>query len=140
MWPLWSSQCWPPLWINPSRKVGPFVQSELFASSWTRPRIPKTSNNLFPSHSRRIFFLDQVVLMCHNLSDQEALQMHHVKAHDVTAFASSKTFQGGVSLDQVLLACRWRFHNTFTKFYLKDVARVDFELYRLGPIVEAQQI
>ena len=28
----------------------------------------------------------------------------------------------GVSLEQILSACHWKSHNTFTQFYLKDVA------------------
>ena len=31
-------------------------------------------------------------------------------------------------------------HNTFTQFYLKDVAWADSELFYLGPVVAAQQI
>ena len=62
------------------------------------------------------------------------------KAHDVRAFAASKAFQSGVSLEQILSACHWKSHNTFTQFYLKDVAWADSELYHLGPVVAAQQI
>ena len=35
---------------------------------------------------------------------------------------------GGVS------ACHWKAHNTFTQFYLKDVAWADSELYHSGPV------
>ena len=73
------------------------------------------------------------------LSDQEALNLHWVKAHDVRAFAPSKGFQLGVSLEQILSASHWK-HPTFTQFYLKDVARADSELFYLGPVVAAQQI
>ena len=66
--------------------------------------------------------------------------LHQVKAHDVRAFAASKAFQSGVSLEQILAACHWKSHNTFTQFYLKDVAWADSELYHLGPVVAAQQI
>ena len=45
-----------------------------------------------------------------------------VKAHDVRAFAASKAFYGGVSMDQIMQACHWKSHNTFTRFYLKDLA------------------
>ena len=58
-----------------------------------------------------------------------------VKAHDVRAFAASKAFQSGVSLEQILSACHWKSHNTFTQFYLKDVAWADSKLYHLGPVV-----
>ena len=65
---------------------------------------------------------------------------HQVKAHDVRAFADSKAFQLGVSLEQILSACHWNLLYTFTQFYLKDVAWADSELYHLGPVVAAQQI
>ena len=85
-------------------------------------------------------WIKQTVILCYELSDQEAHTIHQVKAHDVRAFAASKAFQSGVSLEQILSACHWKSHNTFTQFYLKDVAWADSELYHLGPVVAAQQI
>ena len=85
-------------------------------------------------------WIKQTVLLCYQLSDHEAQAIHQVRAHDVRAFAASKAFQGGVSLDQILSACHWKAHNTFTQFYLKDLAWADSELYHLGPVVAAQQI
>ena len=66
--------------------------------------------------------------------------LHQVKAHDVRAFAASKAFQSGVSLEQILSACHLKSHNTFTQFYLKDVAWADKELFHLGPVVAAHQV
>ena len=74
------------------------------------------------------------------LSDQEALALHQVKAHDVKAFTASKAFQSGASLEQILSACHWKSHNTITQFYLKDLAWADTELFHLGPVVAAQQV
>ena len=85
-------------------------------------------------------WIKQTVLLCSQLSKEDAQQLHQVRAHDVRAFAASKAFQGGVSLDQILSACHWKSHNTFTQFYLKDVAWADSDLYHLGPVVAAQQI
>ena len=85
-------------------------------------------------------WIKQTVILCYELSDQEAHTLHQVKTHDVRAFAASKAFQSGVSLEQILSACHWKSHNTFTQFYLKDVAWADSELYHLGPVVAAQQI
>ena len=85
-------------------------------------------------------WIKQTVILCYELSDQEALTLHQVKAHDVRAFAASKAFQSGISLDQILSACHWKSQNTFTQFYLKDVARADSELFHLGPVVAAQQV
>ena len=39
--------------------------------------------------------------------------------HDIRAFAASKAFYGGVSVDQIMQACHWKAHNTFTN--LKDL-------------------
>ena len=83
-------------------------------------------------------WIKQTVILCYELSDQEALTLHQVKAHDVRAFAASKAFQSGISLDQILSACHWKSHNTFTQFYLKDVAWADSELFHLGPVVAAR--
>ena len=50
-----------------------------------------------------------------------ALDLVQVKAHDIRAFAASKAFYGGVSVDQIMQACHWKAHNTFTNFYLKTL-------------------
>ena len=60
-------------------------------------------------------WIKQTVILCYELSDQEAHTLHQVKAHDVRAFAASKAFQSRVSLEQILAACHWKSHNTFTQ-------------------------
>ena len=85
-------------------------------------------------------WIKQTVILCYELSDHKAHALHQVKAHDVRAFAASKAFQSGVSLEQILAASHWKSHNTFTQFYLKDVAWADSELFHMGPVVAAQQI
>ena len=64
-----------------------------------------------------------------------------VKAHDIRAFSASKAFYGGVSVDQIMQACHWKAHNSFTNFYLKDLtwSNNDNNMY-LGPVVAAQQV
>ena len=85
-------------------------------------------------------WIKQTVLLCYQVSDEDSHKLLQVKAHDVRAFAASKAFQGGVSLEQILSACHWKAHNTFTLFYLKDLAWTDSDLHHLGPIVAAQQV
>ena len=51
--------------------------------------------------------------------------LHLVKAHDLIAFAASKDFNTGISLDQFYKPAIGSQNNTFTQFYLKDVARAD---------------
>ena len=67
-------------------------------------------------------WIKQTVILCNELSDQESVTLHQVKAHGVRAFAASEAFQSGASLEQLLSAYQWKTHNTFTQFYLKDVA------------------
>ena len=64
-----------------------------------------------------------------------------LKAHDIRAFTASKAFYSGVSVDQIMQACHWKAHNTFTNFYLKDLTWSDNDnnMY-LGPVVAAQQV
>ena len=50
-------------------------------------------------------WIKQTMILCYELSDQEAHTLHQVKAHDVRAFAASKVFQSGVSLDPILSVC-----------------------------------
>ena len=49
-------------------------------------------------------WIKKTMILCYELADQENLDLHQVKAHEVQAFAASKAFQGGVSLDQILSA------------------------------------
>ena len=69
------------------------------------------------------------------------MDLVQVKTHDIWAFGSFKAFYGGVSVNQIMQACHWKAHNTFTNFYLKDLTWSDNDnnMY-LGPVVAAQQV
>ena len=127
-------QPWPQLWIDLNRTSDLWQNKELvfvsFKKGFDKDISPATISS----------WIKQTVILCYELSDQEAHTLHQVKAHDVRSFAASKAFQSGVSLEQILSACHWKSHNTFTQFYLKDVAWADTVLYHLGPVVAAQQI
>ena len=125
------------LWIDPSSRIDLCVQSEPCATIWTGLPTSGFDKDISPA---TISWIKQTVILCYELSDHHAHTLHQVKAHDIRAFAASKVFQSGVSLEQILSACHWKSHNTFTQFYLKDVAWADSELYHLGPVVAAQQI
>ena len=62
-------------------------------------------------------WLKQTILLCYKQADQQALDLVQVKAHDIRAFAASKAFYGGVSVDQIMQACHWKAH--FYKFLPK---------------------
>ena len=95
----------------------------------------------FPPFLTLSSWLKQTILLCYKQADQQALDLVQVKVHDIRAFAASKAFYGGVSVDQIMQACHWKAHNTFTNFYLKDLTWSDNDnkLY-LGPVVAAQQV
>ena len=86
-------------------------------------------------------WLKQTILFCYKQADQQALDLVQVKAHDIRAFAASKAFYGGVSVNQIMQACHWKAHNTYLNFYLKDLTWSDNDnnMY-LGPVVAAQQV
>ena len=63
-----------------------------------------------------------------------------VKVPDIRAFAASKAFYGGVSVDQIMQACHWTAHNTFTNFYLKDLTWSDNDNNMFLAQVAAQQV
>ena len=81
-------------------------------------------------------WLKQTILLCYKQVDQQALDLVQVKTYDIRAFVGSKAFYGGVSVDQIMQACHWKAHNTFTNFYLKDLTWSDNDsnMY-LGPVV-----
>ena len=77
VWLQWSYQPWPPLWISHSRVTGPCVQSEPFGITWTRPQV--FDKDISPATISS--WIKQIVILCYELSDQEALTLHQVKAH-----------------------------------------------------------
>lgn len=73
--------------------------------------------------------------------DTAAIANCGARAHDIRALAASWAFRSGVALEDVMSACSWRSHNTFTSFYLKDISLSNPEgQISLGPIVAAQQM
>ena len=70
------------------------------------------------------------------------MELLGVKAHDSGAFPASKDFYGEVSMDQIMQVCHWKSHNTFTRFYLKDLAGQDQTegSYHLGAFIAPQQV
>ena len=85
-------------------------------------------------------WLKQTILLAYANSDSESQQLYQVKAHDVRSMAASLAFKGGISLNEILQACFWKSHNTFTNFYLKDLCWHNGQILKLGPIVSAQHV
>lgn len=65
-------------------------------------------------------WLKQVIRLAYEQVKPTVVEKLHIQAHQVRATASSWAAIGGSSVDQVMKACHWRSHSTFTKFYLAD--------------------
>jgi hypothetical protein len=86
-------------------------------------------------------WLVQTIRICLQSCSDETAKHCNVRAHDIRALAASWAFKSGVALEDIMKACSWRAHNTFTSHYLRDLALSDPEgQYSLGPIVAAQQV
>ena len=78
-------------------------------------------------------WLKKTILLCY----EEDQKVTGVKAHQVRSGAASWAFHENVSMDTIMWACTWKSHNTFSSYYLKDLAWMKEEMYSLGPVVVA---
>ena len=87
-------------------------------------------------------WLKQTVLLAYHSSDLGTQNISKVEAHDVCSIATSIVFKGGVSLDQILGTCFWKYFSTFTNFCLNDVAwkSKDGSYYSLSSVVSTEDI
>ena len=85
-------------------------------------------------------WLKATVKLAYELIKPDELKTLKVTGHQVRAMAATWATLGGVSVDQIMTSCHCNSHNTFTSFYLKDLAWEDGQKISLGPIVAAQQV
>jgi hypothetical protein len=86
-------------------------------------------------------WLIQTIRLALQSCSEETAKLCNVRAHDIRALAASYAFRSGVALEEVMKACSWRAHNTFTSHYLKDLALTNPEgKISLGPIITAQKV
>ena len=79
-------------------------------------------------------WIKKTVLLAYESSSEDHLQQFEVRAHDVRGLAASWALLKNVSLEEILGACSWRSHNTFTQFYLKDLSSIQGELLKLSVV------
>lgn len=85
-------------------------------------------------------WLRKVITLAHEDVPEETRTRLRIKAHSIRSVASSWAFQKNVSLQNIMDACSWSSHNTFTSYYLKDMALEEEGMFHLGPVVAAQQV
>ena len=57
--------------------------------------------------------------------------------HEIRAVGPSYAFYQNTSLENILEQCRWAHPNTFTDFYLRDLAGKENDLFSLPPVMTA---
>ena len=83
-------------------------------------------------------WLKQTICLAYKSSSQTDWDAHKVKAHQVRAFAASTAFYNKAPLGEVLQACTWASHNTFTSFYLQNLSEQMGDRLRLAPFIAGQ--
>ena len=64
----------------------------------------------------------------------ELRQLHRIRAHEARAIASSWDALKQVSFQDIMSACRWRAHSTFSDFYLRDLTSIEDSLFALSKV------
>ena len=87
-------------------------------------------------------WIKNTIKFCYTKVANADMDLIGAMADDVRAFVASKAFYGGISMDQIMHACHWKSHNTFTRFYLEDLAEQDQSegSFHLCTFIAAQQV
>ena len=74
--------------------------------------------------------------------DEALRRLNSVRAHEVRALSASWDAIKNVSLSDILAACRWKAHTTFTSFYLRDMAELEGRLlaFKAVPTASASRL
>ena len=83
-------------------------------------------------------WIKKVILMAYEATSEEDRKLMKVTAHQVRGMAASWALQRNVAVEDIMAACSWKSHNTFTQYYLKDLALISEKMYHLGPVIVAQ--
>ena len=63
-----------------------------------------------------------------------------VKVRQVRSLAALWALRAKAYMEDIMLACSWKGHNTFSQFYVKDLAVICDQICHLGPVVVALHI
>ena len=120
------------------------VKKYLTRTEELRPRV----KNFFISYFRKkekvckktiSFRLRDVVSIVYTLAGRDSMPIR-VRAHEIRSIAPSVLFKHNFAVHQVLKAGVWKRSNTFTRFYLRDIAHRYLDTHSLGPVVAAQEV
>lgn len=85
-------------------------------------------------------WLVKTVRYVYDNATEETAQLGRVRAHDLRAMSASWNAHRNIRVGDIMRAAQWRSHNTFISFYLMDMTVLEEDMYKLGPLVTAQEI
>ena len=85
-------------------------------------------------------WLKKTIFMAYAKASDEDFKLGDVKAHQVRAMAASMAYYNKSSIHEVMDACTWKCHNTFTSFYLNNLSEQMGEMLTLTPFVAGQSV
>ena len=85
-------------------------------------------------------WLKKTISMAYANAADEDFKLADVKAHQVRAMAASMAYYNKSSIHEVMDACTWKCHNTFTSFYLNNLSEQMGEMLTLTPFVAGQSV
>ena len=85
-------------------------------------------------------WIRNTIRLAYALAGRNTENLGRATNHEIRSVASSLAYERSMSLNTLMRACHWKHANTFTSYYLKDVAVLSQELMRLSPIVVASTV
>ena len=76
-------------------------------------------------------WLKKTISLAYNVAGKDEELSHLHSAHETRAFSASWDAFWSISVEGIMAACRWRSHNTFTSFYLRDLVEMEAWLLAL---------
>ena len=83
-------------------------------------------------------WIRRTIKLCYALAGDNPDNLGRASVHEIRALTASIKFERNLSINSILKSCVWKNGNTFTKFYLRDVAVVSQELHKFPPLWMSQ--
>ena len=80
----------------------------------------------------------RTIKLCYALAGENSDNLGRATAHEIRALTASVKFDRNLSLDSILKSCIWKNQNTFTKYYLRNVAVLSQDLHKFPPLYMSQ--
>ena len=85
-------------------------------------------------------WIKKTIILTHQEANDKDFRLTGVKAHQTRGVAASMALLHNAALDDILNACSWKHHTTFSSYYLKDIALQSGDMYHMGPVICAGQV